>query len=141
MNNLVPSRNSRRLGTLLSWDPMRLFDDLVTPGSEVVWSPYRAPVSIAQTEDGATITADMPGVDPQDLELTFENGTLAIAGKRGEQVYRYSVVLGHTIDPDAIEARLDKGVLSVQTRKRPEAKPRRIQISTGDKVLGSGEPK
>ncbi len=141
MTNLVPSRNGRHLGTLLGRDPMRLFDDLMTPGSEVVWSPYRAPVSVAQTDDGATITADMPGVDPQDLELTFQDGTLAITGKRGDLLYRYSVALGHTIDPDAFEARLDKGVLSVQARKRTEAKPRKIPIGTGDKALGSGESK
>jgi len=90
-NNLAPYRNGRRLGTLLSWDPMRLFDDLMTsqpPGSEVVWSAFQSPINVAHTEAGATITVDMPGVDPGDLELTFENGTLAIAGKRGEHMYR-----------------------------------------------------
>jgi HSP20 family protein len=123
---------------------MRLFDDLMTwqqPGSEVVWSAYRAPVNVAQADDGATITVDMPGVDPQDLELTFENGTLTIAAKRGDQLYRYSVALGDTIDPGAIEAQLDKGVLSVQARKRPEAKPRKIQVNVSEKTLDSSEPK
>jgi HSP20 family molecular chaperone IbpA len=145
MNNLVPDRNGRRFGTLLSWDPMRLFDDLMTwhpPGSEVVWSAYQAPVHVAHTDDGATITVDMPGVDPQDLELTFEAGRLAIAGKRGEQVYRYNVALGDTIDPNAIEARLDKGVLSVHAHKRAEAKPRKILVNASNgKALGTGEPK
>lgn len=134
MNNLVPYRNGRRVGHLLSWDPMRLFDDLMTwqpPGSEVVWSAVRAPVNVTHTEDGATITVDMPGVDPQDLELTFENGALRIAGKRGDHVYRYDVALGDTIDPNTIEAQLDKGVLSVRARKRPEAKPRKIPVITG----------
>jgi HSP20 family molecular chaperone IbpA len=123
---------------------MRLFDDLMTwqpPGSEVVWSAYGSPVGVTQTENGATITVDMPGVDPHDLELTFENGTLAIAGKRGEQIYRYSVALGDTIDPDAIEAQLDKGVLTVHAHKRPEAKPRRIAVATPDKALNPGESK
>lgn len=144
MNNLVPYRNGRRLGTLLSWDPARLFDDLMTwqpPGSEVVWPATRAPGNVAQTDDGATVTVDMPGVDSHDLELTFENGILSISGKRGEEIYRYVVSLGDTIDPDAIEARLDKGVLSVYAHKRPEAKPRKILVNAGEKELGSGEPK
>ena len=143
MSNLVPSRNGRRLGTL-HWDPMRLFDDLMTwepPGSEIVWSAFQSPVNVTRTDDGATITVDMPGVDPNDLELTFDNGTLAIAGKRGERTYRYSVALGDTIDPDAIEAKLDKGVLTVQAHKRPEAKPRKIAVATRDKALNSGESK
>jgi HSP20 family protein len=121
---------------------MRLFDDLMTwqpPGSEVVWSAIRSPVHVAHTENGATVTVDMPGVDPNDLELTFENGTLAIAGKRGEHIYRYSIALGDTIDPDAIEAKLDKGVLTVQAHKRPEAKPRKILVTTQGKTLSSGE--
>jgi len=144
MSNLVPDRNGRRFGTLLSWDPMRLFDDLMTwqpPGSEVVWSAYQSPIHLAHTNDGATITVDMPGVDPQDLELTFENGTLAIAGKRGERTYRYSVALGDAIDPDAIEAKLDKGVLTVCAHKRPEAKPKKIVVSTANKALDTGESK
>jgi len=123
---------------------MRLFDDLMTwqpPGSEVVWSPYQSPIRIAQTDDGATLTVDLPGVDPQDLELTFDNGTLTIVGKRGEQTYRYRVEIGDAIDPDAFEARLDKGVLTVHAHKRPEAKPRKIVVGTAAKVLETGEPK
>jgi HSP20 family protein len=141
-NNLATYRNGRRLGTLLSWDPMRLFDDLwQPPGSEVIWSAFQSPVNVTHTEDGATIAVDMPGVDPNDLELTFDNGMLAIAGKRGEHTYRYSVALGDTIDPDAIEAKLDRGVVTVHAHKRPEAKPRKILVATTDKALGSGESK
>jgi HSP20 family protein len=112
---------------------MRLLDDLMTsqpPGSEVVWSAFQSPINVAHTEAGATITVDMPGVDPGDLELTFQNGTLAIAGQRGDHTYRYSVALGDTIDPDAIEAKLDKGVLTVRAPKRPEAKPRKILVAS-----------
>ena len=143
MNNLAPYRNGRRLGTLLSWDPMRLFNDLITwqpPGSEVVWSAFQSPVNVMHTEDGATITVDMPGVDPADVEITFADGRLAIAGKRGEDTYRYTVALGDAIDPDRIEADLDKGVLTVRAHKKPEAKPRKIQLKAAStKSLGTGD--
>jgi len=122
---------------------MRLLDDLMTwqpPGSEVVWSSYQAPVAITHDDDGATITVDMPGVDSADLDLVFENGMLSIAGKRGERTSRYRVELGDTMDPDTIEARLDKGVLTVQVRKRPEVKPRKILVSAGSNVLDTSEP-
>jgi HSP20 family protein len=144
MNNLAPYRNGRRLGTLLSWDPMRLFDDLTTlqpPGSKVVWSAFQSPLHVTHTEDGATITVDLPGVDPNDLELTFDSGTLAIAGKRGEQTSHYSVALGDTIDPDAIEANLDKGVLTVHAHRRPETRPRKILVATPNKPLNPGDSK
>ena len=145
MNNLVPHNNGRRFGTLLGWDPMRLFDDLLTwqpAGSQVVWSAFQAPVNVQHTENGSTISVDMPGVGPEDLDLTFEAGTLSITGKRGDQTYRYTVALGDTIDPGTIEADLDKGVLTVRAQKRPEAQPRKILVHGAPrKSLDSGEAK
>ena len=143
MNTLVPYRNGRRFGTLLNWDPMRLFDDLVTwqpPGAEVVWSAFSSPLSVTHTDDGATITVDMPGVDATDVDLTFEAGTLSIIGNRGEQTYKYAVTLGDGFDPDQIDAQLDKGVLTIQAHKRPEAKPRKILVAgVAERALDSGE--
>ena len=143
MNNLNPYSNGRRFGSFLSWDPLRLFDDLMSwepAGSETVWAPYAPPAKLETTDDGATITVDMPGVDAADVELTFENGRLAISGKRGEQRYRYTVALGDAIDPDQFEAELDKGVLTVHAHKKPEAKPRKIQLKApSTKSLGSGD--
>ncbi|MGE0546120.1 MAG: Hsp20/alpha crystallin family protein [Kofleriaceae bacterium] len=103
----------------MTWQP---------PGSEVVWSAYAAPVNVTHTEDGVTLSIDMPGVGPENVDLTFEAGSLAIAGKRGERTYHYSVELGETIDPNSIEAQLDKGVLTVVAHKRAEAKPRKIIV-------------
>ncbi len=142
MNTYNTFRNGGRFATLLGWDPMRLIDDLVTwpMGSEVVWSAYPSPVHATQDEDRATITIDMPGVDEQDLDLTYEAGQLAIVGKRGERTYRYTVTLGDSIDPDRIEAQLRNGVLTVRAEKRPEAKPRKILVSgASQKALGRGE--
>jgi HSP20 family molecular chaperone IbpA len=141
MNTFAPYRNGRRFGTFQ--DPMRLFDDLMTgqpAGSEVVWSAYTSPVEVKPTQDGATITVDMPGVDANDLDLTFEAGTLSITGKRGERTYRYSVALGDKIDPNQIEAQLDKGVLNIHAHTRTEAKPRKILVaSSTQKTLDNGE--
>jgi HSP20 family protein len=132
---------NRPVGNLL-WDPMRLFNDVLwqPPGAEVVLPP---PVQVQHSENGVTIVADMPGVDSRDLDLTFERGTLTITGKRGERVQRFAVALGDTIDPDRIEAALDKGVLTIVAEKRPETKPRKIAIASGMSVksLGDGESK
>jgi HSP20 family protein len=137
MNNNTRYPNDRRVGALLGWDPT-LLDALVTwqpPGAEVVWSAFQTPVNVKQTDEMATVTVDFPGVDAQDLDLIFEAGTLSITGKRGEQTYRYSVALGDTIDPNHIEAQLDKGVLVVNAHKRPETKPRKILIGAPQKTL------
>jgi HSP20 family molecular chaperone IbpA len=114
-------------GSLLNWDPLRLFD---VP----VWSPYESPVRLVHDDDASVITVDMPGVDEADIDITYRAGELLIAGKRGDRMYRYRVALGDAFDPDRIEANLDKGVLTVRAQKRPEAKPRKISLR-GQKQL------
>ena len=147
MANMNPFSNGRiGMPSLLGWDPLRLFDDLMAwnpRGGEVVWSA--SPVHVTHGEDNVSLSVDMPGVDPADLDLTFEAGQLTIAGKRGERSYRYTVALGDEYDPGSIEATLDKGVLSLTAAKRPEAKPRKIALKAGggsaQKSLESGESK
>jgi HSP20 family molecular chaperone IbpA len=125
-------------------DPLRLFDDLLSwepVGGETVWAPYTPPVAIQNKEDGATLTVDMPGLGPEDVELTFQDGVLSIRGKRDQRSYAYSVTLGDAFDPDHIEAALDRGVLTVHAHKKPEAKPRKIALqgASPQKSLDSGD--
>jgi len=144
MNTHVPFSNGRRVGSLLSWDPLRLVDDLLSwepLGGETVWAPYTPPVKIQKSEDGATLTVDMPGLGPDDVELTFQEGVLAISGKRDQRSYAYRVTLGDAFDPEHIEADLDRGVLTIHAHKKPEAKPRKIALKgrSQQKSLDSGE--
>lgn len=139
--NLISRSNGHR-GTLLSWDPLSMFDDLLRwepPGGQTVWSTVASPVRVESGDGGATITVDVPGVAPEDVDLTFDAGTLTITGKRGEQTYRYSVTLGDAFDPDGFEAQLAMGVLTVRAKKRPEAQPRKIAINAAAKALRSGD--
>jgi HSP20 family molecular chaperone IbpA len=122
----------RLVNDLLSWEPL---------AGETVWAPYTSPVQIQNTEDGATITVDMPGLGPDDVELTFQQGVLSIGGKRDERSYAYRVTLGDAFDPDHIDAQLDRGVLTVHAHKKPEAKPRKIPLNgrSHQKSLDSGD--
>lgn len=124
----------RLMDDLLSWEPL---------GGETVWAPYASPVKIEHSEDCAVLTADMPGLRPDDVELTFQAGVLSIRGKRDQRSYAYQVTLGDAFDPDHIDAELECGVLTVHAHKKPEAKPRRIALKRGaqQKSLGSGDDK
>ena len=142
MTKMIPFSNARiGMPTLLGWDPLRLFDDLLNwnpAGGETLWSA--APVHVKHDDDRVLVTVDMPGVDAEDLDLTLEAGNLTIAGQRGERLYRYSVALGHEYDASTVEAQLDKGVLTISAAKRPEAKPRKIALKGSDqKTLESGD--
>ena len=90
------------------------------------------------------LVGDLPGVAPEGLELTFENGELSVygqvqprygqvrsfAGEYGVGDFRRTFSIGEIIDGENIAAELKDGVLTVHLPKRPEAKPRKIAVRT-----------
>jgi HSP20 family protein len=107
------------------------------------WMPA---VDVQETKDAFVLTADLPGVDPNDIDITMENGVLTLRGRRshesrteeegfrrierstGEFFRRFA--LPDVADADSISAQTNNGVLSVRIGKRPEVQPRRIQVKT-----------
>jgi HSP20 family protein len=99
--------------------------------------------NIVETADGYLVEAEMPGVAKEGLELTVENGELAIVGRRsvtkagGTAVYRESRDLDYrrvfeldpSIDTARINAKLENGILKVHLPKTEAVKPRRITVS------------
>jgi HSP20 family protein len=110
----------------------RDFDRIVGMPSLFGWAPSpvldNKSIGVKHEGDHVIITADMPGVDPKDLDVTFDNGSLTVVGQRGDSQYSFSVYLGKQYNGDTIEAELDKGVLSIKAEMRPEAKPRKIAL-------------
>jgi HSP20 family protein len=105
------------------------------------WSPA---VDVRETDKAFVVTADLPGVSAQDLEITTDKGVLTIRGTRpaaGEEPNRYRRVeraygkfarrftLPETAKVDAIEAKTAHGVLTVTIPKREAVQPRRIEIA------------
>jgi HSP20 family protein len=105
------------------------------------------PMNIWQNDEAAAIVAELPGVDPAQIEISVKDDVLTIAGERRapelpegatwlrrERVFgRFtrSIRLPFRADPDKVEARFDDGVLRIAVR-RPEAdRPRRIEIKAG----------
>ena len=101
-------------------------------------------VNMWQGTDSAALTAELPGVDPADIDISVKNDIVTITGERKlaagddavwhrrERAYgRFSRViqLPYRVDPDHVEARMTDGVLQIELR-RPEAdRPRRVQIT------------
>jgi len=136
-------------------DPMRqLFDrlfegSLLQTGSDessVVTSQWMPLVDIREEGDRFVLYADIPGVDPQDIEVQMDKGLLTIKGERRAEstaeTERYSRVervhgsfhrrfaLPDSADPDGITASGSNGVLRIDIPKRPESTPRRIQVGS-----------
>ena len=107
---------------------------------------YTPLVDIAETPEGYMFLADLPGVKPADLDVTYDNGTLAIeakvaarqpAGQRyawreyGVGHFYRSFHLNTDVNVDGIRAELKHGQLSLFVPKADHAKSRKIQISAG----------
>jgi HSP20 family protein len=131
----------------------RLFDDSlrgVTPGagSAVTMSPS---IDVCETEDGLEISAELPGVAEEDIDLRLDGDTLTISGeKRNERKddqsrfversygsFTRSIQLPFTPDPDKVEANSDKGVLTIKLpRSAEQERSKRISIgSSGSKTI------
>jgi HSP20 family protein len=118
------------------------FDRLVGRAlSRDTWMP---PLDVNESADRFEVKVDLPGLDPDDVNVTFEDGMLTIGGKRqfeseneGETWHRVergfgtfarSIRLPQTADTEKIEASFDKGVLTVTVPKSERAKPKTIQV-------------
>lgn len=113
-------------------------------GSESATSDWLPSVDIKEEENAFVIHADVPGVEPKDVDIHMEDGVLTIKGERStvneesrEQYRRVERVHGQfyrrftlpdTADADQITARMDKGVLEVRIPKQARVLPRKIQI-------------
>jgi HSP20 family protein len=113
-------------------------------GSSIAdWVPA---VDLREEDSRFVLHADLPGVEPKDIEVTMEDGVLTLRGKRElenrEEREGYRRVervngtfyrrftLPDTADADAISARSNQGVLEVTIPKQPKLQPRRIPVES-----------
>jgi HSP20 family protein len=113
-------------------------------------------LELKETKEAFVVTADVPGLDQKNLEVTWSGNRLAIHGKRtaegtsqGETVYVHersygaferTLTLPNVADGDHIEARIDKGVLTLHIpRKKGAQEPKSITINSQDQaaLIGS----
>jgi HSP20 family protein len=120
----------------------------VDDGSVGAVSDWMPAVDVQETNDAFVLTADLPGVNPNDIDITMENGVLTLRGRREHEqrseengfrrIERSSVeffrrfALPDAADPDSISAQTTNGVLTVRIAKRAEVQPRRIEVKSSN---------
>lgn len=142
--------------TLVRWDPFRELSSVghlgrfmdrfpdwnQSPTTTAAWAPN---VDIFENENELLVKAELPGIDPKNVELNVENNVLTISGERKlefedkrENYHRVeraygtfsrSFSLPRLIDENKIEADYKDGVLTVHVPKHERAKPKQIRIS------------
>ena len=119
-------------------------EDVAEDGSNIVTSHWRPAVDLKEESDQFVILADLPGVDPKDIEITMENGTLAIRGERKSEkeeerkgYHRVERVRGtfyrrfslpDTANTEKIEAKGKDGVVEIVIPKHDKVQPRKIAV-------------
>jgi HSP20 family protein len=101
------------------------------------------PVAMWEDEDHIHVEAELPGMTDRDVEVTVHNGMLFVRGERkpeegrrylynGRAYGRFERVINlpAAVTTDDVQARLTDGVLSLTLPKSPEAKPRKIALTT-----------
>lgn len=114
-----------------------------TPPTDVAFIP---PVDVREEADRFVVVADLPGVTPENIEVTAEKGVLTLRGERKtekrvestgyERIERVSgsftrrFALPENVQADAIKARFTHGVLEVSIPKQPEVAAKRVPVET-----------
>lgn len=137
--------------TLTRWEPFRemanlsrmmdrFFDE---PFGEmpVLWrrgDGYNLALDVAEQEDKYIVKASVPGIKPEDVEITLTDNVLTIKGETKEENYHLrerrfgsfmrSIALPNSVDADKIEAVNEHGVLTLTLPKAEAVKPKRIEV-------------
>ncbi len=127
----------------------RLLDDFfgdkgqLANRSERGWLPA---IDLSETKDAILVKADIPGIDPKDMDVSLQGDLLVIRGERKEEkeekdenfhrveirrgAFTRSIRIPVAVDADRIEAKYENGVLKIKLPKKEEIKPKQIEIKS-----------
>ncbi|WP_329228230.1 Hsp20/alpha crystallin family protein [Streptomyces canus] len=132
---------------LMRTDPFREFDRLAQQVFGSTARPAAMAMDAYRSGDDFVVHFDLPGVDPETIELEVERNVLNVRAERrvpapegAEMIvaerptgsFTRQLFLGDTLDTERIDASYDAGVLTLRIPVAEQAKPRRIQITGGD---------
>jgi HSP20 family protein len=151
---------------IVRWEPFRELSSLQTEMNRLFnaafenqgngpstrrWTPA---MDLLETDDEFVLRADLPGMNESDVSIELEDNVLTLSGERKtehedkrEGFYRMersfgsfsrALTLPKGVDPEAVNASFDRGVLEVRIPKPEQRKPRKITISPGE---GEQEPR
>jgi HSP20 family protein len=151
-----PARKEVKAMKLVPWrtelSPLRgqmdrLFRDFFENGHVATREEEFAPVlDVAETPEAIVVTAEVPGIEVKDIEISLMGGTLYLKGRKTEEreekgktwhrversygAFTRAITLPSAVNAERIEAKSKDGVLTITLPKKEEAKPKQIQIKT-----------
>lgn len=150
------------MNSLIRWDPFRemytmrrsmdrLFDDFLReqPGDLDQHYSWELALDVVENKDAFVVKASLPGIKPEDLDITYTENTLTIKGETREETekeesrvhlrerrygsFTRSITLPKGVNGESVEASYESGVLILRLPKSEEIKPKRIQVRSDEK--------
>ena len=145
---------------LSRWDPFQdmlslreamnqlMEESFVRPTAAQNGKNFVPALDLSETGEGYLVEAALPGLKPEDVEITVENNVLTIKGETRQETdskdrnfhrlerrfgsFQRTIGLPTTVKADAIQASLTNGVLRLEIPKAEEVKPRKISVNVGE---------
>jgi len=122
------------------------FFDLSDNGSSDVFNSWAPALDIYEDKDALIVTAEIPGMKKEDIDISLQDGVLTVSGERKNEKkyegsetsrserffgrFQRSVSLPKKVDADHVKASYKDGILTINLPKAAEAKPRQIEVKT-----------
>ncbi len=123
----------------------RRMNQLLGPAMRMEARDTFPPVNIMSNKEKTVVTAEIPGVQKQDLDISVENDVLTLKGhrepvktgenesfrrrERGHGSFRRVVGLPYAVNPDNVKAEYTNGILKIELSRHEASKPKQIEIS------------
>jgi HSP20 family protein len=143
--------------SVVRWEPLTLQSlfsnvfDAPSPSRSGALRRWLPAMDLVETDDHYVLRADLPGLGEDDISIEVEDRTLTVSGERKSETeakkdgyvrverafgsFSRSLTLPQGVDPEAVTAHFDRGVLEVSIPKPEARKPRRIEIGTAPKTI------
>lgn len=156
---------------IVRWEPFRdllttqdrfnrLFNETFSNafgGQELNTSSWNPAVDVYETDHELVLKAELPGIDPKDVDIRVEDGTLYLKGERKHESeskegnyhrversygsFTRTFGLPNSVNVDNIKADYKDGVLTLKMAKREEAKPKTVKINVAESAQAAGARK
>jgi len=148
------------MANVTRWDPFQdvlslreamnqlMEESFVRPAAAQGGKNFVPALDLSETGEGYLVEAALPGVKPEDVEITVENNVLTIKGETRQETdskdrnfhrlerrfgsFQRTIGLPTSVKADAIHASLTNGVLRLEIPKAEEVKPRKISVNVGE---------
>lgn len=141
---------------MLSWNRSmeRMLNNLYDEGDLRFGEPMnlRMPLDVIENDDEFVVKADVAGINPENIEITYTDNNLSIKGEISDErdekdeegryhlrerrygTFSRTITMPGTVDVENIDAETENGVLKIHLPKKEEVKPKRIEIKGGQET-------